>query len=71
MGIFLLSAVWEQDLYKVRPELEDIKGLKVLMAILDGKIVYQDENARFISKRGADLIPFSDRGKGSEHCCPK
>jgi hypothetical protein len=36
--------VWEQDLYKVRPEIEEIKTLKVLMTILDGKIVYQDKN---------------------------
>jgi predicted amidohydrolase YtcJ len=39
-------AVWEQNLYGVRPEPEDIRGLKVLMTILDGKIVYQDEKAK-------------------------
>jgi len=39
-------AVWEQNLYKVRPEPEKIKDLKVLMTILDGKIVYQDKKAK-------------------------
>lgn len=39
-------AVWEQNLYTVRPEPEKIKDLKVLMTILDGKIVYQDEKAK-------------------------
>ena len=42
-------AVWEQNLYTVRPEQEAIKALKVLMTILNGKIVYQDEKAKFIS----------------------
>ncbi len=53
-------AVWEQDLYTVRPELNEIKALKVLMTVLNGKIVYQDQNARFISKKGAEL-GFSGR----------
>jgi predicted amidohydrolase YtcJ len=44
-------AVWEQNLYTVRPELEQIRALKVLMTILNGKIVYQDEKARFNSSR--------------------
>jgi len=39
-------AVWEQNLYEVRPEPEDIRTLKVLLTILDGKIVYQDEKAK-------------------------
>ena len=39
-------AEWEQNLYKVRSEPEAIKALKVLMTILDGKIVYQDKKAR-------------------------
>ena len=42
-------AVWEQNLHTVRPEQEAIKALKVLMTILNGKIVYQDEKAKFIS----------------------
>jgi len=41
-------AVWEQNLYIVRPEIDEIKDLKVLMTILDGKIVYQDEKAKLI-----------------------
>jgi predicted amidohydrolase YtcJ len=45
-------AVWEQDLYTIQPEIDQIKGLKVLMTILDGKIVYQNEKAKFISKVG-------------------
>jgi len=36
-------AVWEQNLYTVRPEPKEIRTLKVLMTILDGKIVYQDK----------------------------
>jgi predicted amidohydrolase YtcJ len=51
-------AVWEQNLYTVRREVEEIKALKVLMTILDGKIVYQNEKAGFFSKRGADLFSF-------------
>ena len=51
-------AVWEQNLYTVRPEVEELKSLKVLMTILNGKIVYQDEKARFVSKKGIDLLPF-------------
>jgi predicted amidohydrolase YtcJ len=39
-------AIWEQNLYTVRPDPEKIKDLKVLMTLLDGKIVYQDEKAR-------------------------
>ena len=38
-------AIWEQNLYTVRPDPEKIKDLKVLMTLLDGKIVYQDEKA--------------------------
>jgi predicted amidohydrolase YtcJ len=45
-GKFADLAVWEQNLYTVRPEPEKIKDLKVLMTILDGKIVYQDEKAK-------------------------
>ena len=52
-------AVWEQSLYTVRPEVEELKALKVLMTIFDGKIVYQDEKAKLSSVRGADLIRFS------------
>jgi predicted amidohydrolase YtcJ len=44
-------AVWEQNLYTVRPEPERLKELKALMTILDGKIVYQDERAKLISKK--------------------
>ena len=42
-------AIWEQNLYAIRPEQEAIKALKVLMTILNGKIVYQDEKAKFVS----------------------
>jgi predicted amidohydrolase YtcJ len=52
-------AVWEQNLYTVRPEVEEMKALKVLMTILDGRIVYQDEKAKFISMKGTDLIRSS------------
>jgi hypothetical protein len=41
-GKFADLAVWEQNLYTVRPEPEKLKELKVLMTILNGKIVYQD-----------------------------
>lgn len=51
-------AVWEQNLYTVRPEIDDIKNLKVLMTILDGKIVCQDEKAKFISKEGTQFKPI-------------
>lgn len=44
-------AVWEQNLYKVRSEPEAIKALKVLMTILDGKIVYQDKGAKLLSQK--------------------
>lgn len=44
-------AVWEQNLYTVRPEPDDIKALKVLMTILGGKIVYQDEKAKLIPQK--------------------
>jgi predicted amidohydrolase YtcJ len=44
-------AVWEHNLYTVRPEPERLRELKVLMTILDGKIVYQDERAKLISKK--------------------
>ncbi|MBI5464680.1 MAG: amidohydrolase, partial [Ignavibacteriales bacterium] len=42
-------AVWEQNLYEVRPEPEAIKNLKVVVTILDGKIVYQDKKAKLLS----------------------
>jgi hypothetical protein len=45
-------AVWEQNLYTVRPEPRELKDLKVVMTILDGKIVYQDEKAKLIPKKG-------------------
>ena len=45
-GKFADLAVWEQNLYTVRPEPEKLKELKVLMTILNGKIVYQDEKAK-------------------------
>lgn len=51
-------AVWEQNLYIVRPEIDEIKDLKVLMTILDGKIVYQDEKAKLISKEGSQFKPM-------------
>jgi predicted amidohydrolase YtcJ len=51
-GKFADLAVWEQDLYKVQAVPEKIKDLKVLMTILDGKVVYQNEKARFPSRKG-------------------
>ena len=51
-------AVWEQNLYIVRPEIDEIKDLKVLMTILNGKIVYQDEKAKLISKEGTQFKPM-------------
>jgi len=42
-GKFADLAVWEQNLYTVQPEPEKLKELKVLMTILNGKIVYQGE----------------------------
>ena len=53
-------AVWEQNLYIVRPEIDEIKNLKVLMTILDGKIVYQDEKAQLITKKGTNLKRHED-----------
>jgi len=47
-GKFADLAVWEQNLYTVRPDPEKIKDLKVLMTILDGKIVYEDKKAKLI-----------------------
>jgi len=38
-------AVWEQNLYSVRPDPMSLRQLKVLLTILDGKIVYQDAKA--------------------------
>ncbi len=38
-------AVWEQNLYTMRPDPQSLRALKVLMTILDGKIVYQDDKA--------------------------
>lgn len=52
-------AVWEQNLYAVPPDPDKIKELKVLMTILNGKIVYQDEKAKLSSMKGADLIHVS------------
>jgi predicted amidohydrolase YtcJ len=49
-------AVWEQNLYTVRPEPASLKDLKVLMTILNGKIVYQDEKAKFLPKKEANLM---------------
>jgi len=40
-------AVWEQNIYAVRPEPEAIRAINVLMTILDGKIVYQDEKVKW------------------------
>jgi predicted amidohydrolase YtcJ len=40
-GKFADLAVWEQNLYTVQPKPEKLKELKVLMTILNGKIVYQ------------------------------
>lgn len=55
-GKFADLAVWEQNLYTARPEPEELKALKVLMTILDGKIVYEDRKAGLISKKGVNLI---------------
>jgi predicted amidohydrolase YtcJ len=55
-GKFADLAVWEQDLYKVPAAPEKIKELKVLMTILDGKVVYQDEKAKFPSKKETGLM---------------
>lgn len=52
-------AVWEQNIYAVPSEPDKIKDLKVLMTILDGKIVYQDEKAKLSVMKGADLIHSS------------
>ena len=49
-------AVWEQNLYTVRPEPASLKDLKVLMTILDGKIVYQDKKSGLTAKKGATLM---------------
>jgi len=49
-------AVWEQNLYTVRPEPASLKDLKVLMTILDGKIVYQDKKAGLTAKTGVSLM---------------
>ena len=45
-GKYADLAVWEQNLYTVRPDIQRLKELKVVMTILDGKIVYQDPKAR-------------------------
>jgi hypothetical protein len=55
----LFLAVWEQNIYAVPSELDKIKDLKVLMTILDGKIVYQDEKAKLSVMKGTDLIHSS------------
>jgi len=47
-GKFADLAVWEQNLYTVRSDPASLKELKVLMTILDGKIVYQDQKAKLI-----------------------
>jgi predicted amidohydrolase YtcJ len=57
-GKFADLAVWEQNLYTVRPEIDEIKDLKVLMTILNGKIVYQDQKAKLISKEGSQFNPM-------------
>jgi predicted amidohydrolase YtcJ len=49
-------AVWEQDLYHVRTDPVSLKQLKVLMTILDGKIVYQDQRAGLVPKKGASIL---------------
>jgi predicted amidohydrolase YtcJ len=49
-------AVWEQNLYTLRSEPEEMKTLKVLMTILNGKIVYQDKKANLIPKTGSTLL---------------
>ncbi len=49
-------AVWEQNLYTLRPNPEEMKALKVLMTLLDGKIVYQDEKSKLTPKKGAIFI---------------
>ena len=49
-------AVWEQNLCTVRPEPASLKDLKVLMTILDGKIVYQDPKAGLAPKKGAHIL---------------
>jgi predicted amidohydrolase YtcJ len=45
-GKFADLVVWEQNLYTVLPEPTKIRDLKVLMTILGGKVVYQDEKAK-------------------------
>jgi predicted amidohydrolase YtcJ len=49
-------AVWEQNLYTLHPDPEEMKVLKVLMTILDGKIVYQNEKSKLVPKAGATLL---------------
>jgi predicted amidohydrolase YtcJ len=47
-GKFADLAVWEQNLYTVRSDPASLKELKVLMTILDGKIVYEDQKAKLV-----------------------
>lgn len=56
-------AVWEQDLYHVRPEPAILKQLKVLMTVLDGKIVYQDPAWGREPKKGGEATPFPAPGR--------
>jgi len=58
-GKFADLAVWDQNLYSVRPEPKKLKELKVLMTILNGRIVYQDEKAKLSVIKGTDLIHSS------------
>jgi hypothetical protein len=57
-GKFADLVVWEQNLYTVLPEPTKIRDLKVLMTILGGKVVYQDEKAKLIPS----LSPFGGEG---------
>jgi predicted amidohydrolase YtcJ len=45
-GKFADLAVWEQNLYTIRPEPAKLKELKAVMTLLDGRIVYQEDRAR-------------------------
>jgi predicted amidohydrolase YtcJ len=49
-------AVWEQDLYHVRTDPGSLKQLKVLMTVLDGKIVFQDPRAGLAPKKEASIL---------------
>jgi predicted amidohydrolase YtcJ len=45
-------AVWEQDLCAVRPEPIAIRNLKVVVTILDGKVVYSDPRSGLAVRTG-------------------